>query len=149
MNVVEPTYLVLATSVAGGVEVDELDAHARRFFRVELRRATGGAVHVTAGGGIEGERLVTTRAPTAADFALADEGEARAGGGGLALLARRCKTVFVVERREDDDVPSLTLATVLASAHLGPIVDPRGPDLFGVKTARARLEALGRDGLTR
>ncbi|HEY8086401.1 MAG TPA: hypothetical protein VIF09_01105 [Polyangiaceae bacterium] len=149
MRTVERAYLVLATSVAGGVEVDELDAHARRFFRVELSRAPGGGVHVTADGGTEGARLVTTRAPTAADFALADEGEVRAGGGGLALLARRCKTVFVVERQEEDDVPSLTLATVLASAHLGPIVDPRGPDLFGVKTARGKLEALGAGRLTR
>jgi hypothetical protein len=30
---------------------------------------------------------------------------------------------------------------ILASVHLGPIVDPEGPELFGVKTARAKLDA--------
>lgn len=42
----------------------------------------------------------------------------------------------------DDDTLALTLAAILASILLGPILDPRRSELFGVKTARRKLEAL-------
>jgi hypothetical protein len=92
-------------------------------------------------GEAEGDRVVTWRDATAEDYALADEGERRAGGGGLAGLARRCPSVWLVERTSRDDRLALGLAMILASVHLGPIVDPDGPDLFGVKTARGKLDA--------
>jgi hypothetical protein len=50
-----------------------------------------------------------------------------------------------VTREADDDRVALRLAMILASVHLGPIIDPRGPDLFGVKTARAKLERASAD----
>jgi hypothetical protein len=83
------------------------------------------------------------RARTAADLDLADQAEARAGGGGLALLARRCPTVWRLARDGVQDAAALRIAAILASVLLGPVLDPTVPALFGVKTARERLEALG------
>ena len=55
-------------------------------------------------------------------------------------MARRCQTVWLVARTDDADPLALRLAAILASVVLGPILDARGPELFGVKTARAKLE---------
>ena len=57
----------------------------------------------------------------------------------MGLLAHRCKTIWTVERRGTKDAPAIALAAVLAGAGLGPVLDPDVPELFGVKTARARL----------
>jgi hypothetical protein len=135
-------YLVFSSSPSPPVvDVEAWDAHAARFFATRLVRAGEGLVVVTPNGGTAGERRFSWRARVAEDLALAEEGERRAGGGGLVHLARRCTSVWLVARETDDDRLALRLAMVLASVHLGPIVDPRGPDLFGVKTARARLDA--------
>ena len=45
-------------------------------------------------------------------------------------------------RIADPDALALRLAAILASVLLGPILDARVPELFGVKTARAKLDAL-------
>ena len=84
-------------------------------------------------------RLASAARATASDLALAEEAEQRAGGGGLVLLARRCHTVWSVHREAEDDRLALRLAMILASILLGPVLDARGPELFGVKTARAKL----------
>jgi hypothetical protein len=89
-----------------------------------------------------GERTVTVREKTAADLDLAEEAERRAGGGGLVTVARRCRSVLVVGRVAASDRLALRLAAILASAHLGPIVDPETGEMFGVKTARAKLDAV-------
>jgi len=68
--------------------------------------------------------------------------EAADTGGGLLLLARRCGMLWLVVRESERDGLALRFAAILASVLLGPILDVRGPDLFGVKTARAKLEAL-------
>jgi hypothetical protein len=47
------------------------------------------------------------------------------------------------ERRAEEDEAALLLAAVLASTHLGPIMDIDARDLFGVKTARIRLARGG------
>jgi hypothetical protein len=49
--------------------------------------------------------------------------------------------VWLVTRETVDDRIALRLAMILASVHLGPIVDPLGPDIFGVKTARGKLDS--------
>ena len=60
---------------------------------------------------------------------------------GLALLARRCQAVWIVERADGEpDRLALLLSAILASVLLGPILDPARGELFGVKTARAKLE---------
>lgn len=141
MSEARPPYIVFSSTSAQSVDAGGWDAHAQRFFRTRLLPAGGGRVRVLAEGATEAERSVAWRERSESDLAAAEEGERRAGGGGLVLVARRCGSVWLVTREADDDRVALRLAMILASVHLGPIVDPRGPDLFGVKTARAKLDA--------
>jgi hypothetical protein len=145
----ERGYLVFSQQ-SSGADVDAWNAHAMRFFQARLGWAEppgltpDGAnlrVVVTPSTGAPGILAVHGRKRDAQDLALADAAESRVGGGGLALLARRCPTVWLVDRRHDDDALALRLAAILASALLGPILDVRTLDLFGVKTARAKLAA--------
>lgn len=94
-------------------------------------------------------RFVFGRPRGADDLVLAEQAEARGGGAGLALLARRCGTVWLIGLEREDDRAALRLAAVLASVELGPILAPVDPDdrrprdgpaLFGVRTARALLD---------
>jgi hypothetical protein len=144
---VGPAYVVFSLSPEARVDVPAWDAHALRFFATRLTLAGDPdaaeiAIAVTPPKSDPGTRRIAWRARRHDDLAAAEEAEARAGGGGLASLARRCPTVWLVERAADDDALALRLAAVLASVHLGPVLDVRGPELFGVKTARAKLERL-------
>ena len=136
--------LVFSQLAAPSLDVPAWDAHARRFFatRVTLASVHGpseATVRVTPERGTPAERRVTARARTADDLALADAAEARQGGG-LGGLAHRCPTVWTVACQGDDDAAALRLVAILAGVGLGPVVDPAGPEIFGVKTARAKLE---------
>lgn len=137
-------WLVFSQSAEPSLDVAAWDAHARRFFDARLVSAGVGGpgelrVVVTPKQGPAGERTVVARLRTAHELALAEEAEVRQGGG-LGLLARRCPTVWSVACDGPDDRVALLLAAVLAGVGLGPIVDPRGPEIFGVKTARAKLQ---------
>jgi hypothetical protein len=133
-------YLVFSQSRDAALDVDALDAHARRFFGARVTGHDADArIAVTLEGAVPSPRAAQVRAATSADLALADEAEARMGGGGLASLAKRCPTVVEIEREGDDDRDALRVAALLASVLLGPIVDPRGPDILGAKTARSKL----------
>ncbi len=63
---------------------------------------------------------------------------------GLAALGERCATVFELDEGEGegDSRGSLLLAAILASAVLGPIVQLSSREVFGVKTAREKLDRL-------
>jgi hypothetical protein len=102
---------------------------------------------------IEGAaRRVTGRMRTPADLTDALAAETRTGFTGLYDLAeRRCQVVWVVERegllvapkaRGLDDT-ALLIAAILASVCLGPILGQG--ELFGVRTARAKLEPKSPD----
>jgi hypothetical protein len=122
-------------------DVDAWNAHATRFFdtRLELASQTPLLVAVRPFRGREGIVSLRVRPREDADLAVADDAERRGGGGGLALLARRCASVWVIDRHAEDDAIALRLAAILAASVLGPIVDPHETAIFGVKTARARL----------
>jgi hypothetical protein len=148
---VGPHYVVFSSSPDARVDVVAWDAHALRFFRTRLGllgdvEAPELRVHVTPPRGDAGERALSSRERSAEDLALAEVAEQRAGGGGLVLVARRCPRVWLVERHGEEDPLALRLAMALASLHLGPVLDARGPDLFGVKTAREKLGRLEGDG---
>jgi hypothetical protein len=89
-----------------------------------------------------GTRLVYGCPVDVWDLGAAAEAERVMGTYGLALLARRCKTVWTIVpdlATADADRVALTIAAIFASTMLGPIVTPGGKEIFGVKGARAQL----------
>ncbi|MDI1451979.1 hypothetical protein [Polyangium sp. 6x1] len=72
----------------------------------------------------------------------AEAGAAAIGGAGMDVLVQRGRRVWQVSNEiaegDDPDAP-LTLAAILASILLAPIVPPGGGTIFGVKGARERL----------
>jgi hypothetical protein len=139
-----PAYVVFSSAPDARLDVAGWDGHAQRFFATRLTlvgQAGDGEARILVAprGADAGERVLSARPRTPEDLALAEEAEVRAGGGGMVLVARRCPSVWVVARTGEDDRLALGLAMILASVVLGPILDARGPELFGPKTARARL----------
>jgi hypothetical protein len=95
--------------------------------------------------GTSGTVPVEVRPATAEDHARAfDVERALAGdhGGGLGSLAARCPRIFVVHEPEGLAVPALLVACILSGTSLGPALAIDGSALFGVRSGRARLEAL-------
>jgi hypothetical protein len=91
----------------------------------------------------ETSRLCFGRPRERDDLRAAEEADVRAGSAGLGRLAQRCMTVWLVATEGEADAAALRIAAILASVVLGPILSPDGQDLFGVRTARTKLEALG------
>jgi hypothetical protein len=147
------SFRVFAQQEAPHLDVAALTHQARRFFEATVDVAPGGAVElpytiatrlsVVADAGGRGARRCVARVADVQDWAAAEQAEARAGYTGLSLLARRCASVWIVEAEAEEDLVALRIAAVLASLLLGPILAPRGASLFGVRTARAKLEAGG------
>jgi len=150
--------LVFSQQIDASIAVGAWNAHAVRFFgtRVGLAEdpvATDGSPRggpdgptrvrwvVAPDGEAPGVRTTWSRARSPEDLAVAEAADARAGGGGLGQLARRCPTIWIVERSGFEDTLALRLAAILASVLLGPIVDPRSGEIFGVRTARDKLVA--------
>jgi hypothetical protein len=148
-------YVVFAQRPDARVEIDAWSAHAERFFATRLglaeapRHAPGSpqprsdrARFVVAPAGARedaGIRDAEARPASDADRERADRADR---GGGLALLVRRCPTVWLVAREAPDDPLALRLAAILSSVLLGPLIDPVVGDLIGAKTARERLQRL-------
>jgi hypothetical protein len=153
-STIERAYRVFAQRADARVDIDAWNAHAVRFFATRIglttdRRYPDAAApvldevtFVVAPEGAEsGLRTARARPRQSEDLALADLAEPRARGAGLSALARRCGMVWLVAREGDGDRLALRLAAILASVLLGPVLDPAGPDIFGVKTARERLSS--------
>jgi hypothetical protein len=140
----EPVYLVFSQRAALEPDVAGWDARGQRFFdaRVELATGAPGRLVLVPRGGLAGTREVRALARTDEHLAAAQQADARAGDTGLGRLASRCPTVWRVERSMPGDALALRLAAVIASVELGPIFDPAAGELFGVKTARAKLALL-------
>lgn len=136
---------IFAQQAEAHLEIEAWNRHGERFFGARIGLAEpldGGGRIVIAPEGLEpGIRAARGRARNEDDLVQAERAEERAGGGGLALLARRCQTVWLVERRDPADTLALRLAAVMASVLLGPILDPTSGELFGVRTARLKLDA--------
>jgi hypothetical protein len=87
-----------------------------------------------------GTRLCYGRPVDASDLAAAEEAERAMGTYGLALLAQRCKTIWLVVPEVDEDRAALTIGAIFASLLLGPILSPGGKEIYGVRGARLKLE---------
>ena len=164
----EASFAVFAQARDASVDIEAWNRHAERFFATrvgltEERRGPAATMDVVGFVIAPAEerpavRRAFARPAQEEDYARAEAAEATAPGAGLARLARRCGMVWLVEREDamdesvgetvgetvgtrDGDRAALLLAAILASILLGPILDGRTRELFGVKTARAKLEA--------
>jgi hypothetical protein len=149
-------YTVFAQQRDARIDAAAWDRHARQFFEAEVKltrpkaygpsapTTDGAHVVVTLRGREGGMRSVFLRPRTEADLAFAEEAERAAGGGGMSLLAKRCQTVALVAVLAADDEVALSLAAIVASVVLGPILSPDRPEIFGIRTARVKLTALAR-----
>ena len=146
-------YAVFAQSPLVRLDVESLKHKASQFFQTKLGLTVDkhydaelplrdAARFVIASGdpSASGTRLVYGRAVDSADLAAAEQAERTIGTYGLALLAQRCKTIWMIATPSDDDRVALTLAAILASAFLGPILGPGGREILGVRSARLKLE---------
>lgn len=163
-------FLVFSQHPADGVPLGELARHATRFFDATVEPlADTATASAPASFGVTSPRLakganaaavsethfafsssgeravfaITKRATTAEDVSLAREAEVRMRTAGLADLAARCASMFVVV----PEVPAIEWMTweccaLVASVSLGPVLSSDGGTLVGVKSARARAEAL-------
>ena len=91
--------------------------------------------------GLRQTRVVLARSTTARDQVDAERAELSAKTNGLAGLARRCKTIFVVETEGENDSAALLLSAILAGTELGPVVYPGARDIVGFKTGWSRFQA--------
>lgn len=149
-------FTVFAQREDAALDVAALRTHAERFFDAKLGLTVekrygeppppsvdaARIVVATADPTTSGTRLCYARPTDPDDLAAAEAAEAAQATYGMAALARRCRTVWLVERvpeHDGDDRVALLVAAVLASALLGPILAPRGDELFGVRTARTKL----------
>jgi hypothetical protein len=135
--------------------VETLRAQAARFFRIELAATVEkhyaleaevvceDAIQLlVAAGGVTTTHVVYGTTNTTAVIAAAASAESPVGSG-LAMLAARCPTRWLVEANGNRDRRALLLAAVLASVALGPILLPNNAGLVGVKGARALLDGDG------
>jgi hypothetical protein len=146
----ESCLVVFAQRSDARIDLPAWSRHAERFFGTSLGLAVeksygdaapvvDAAEFVLSHAGSPATRQAFARPREPEDLELARAAEARSGGGGLVLLAGRCRMVWMVARESLADASALRLAAILASILLGPILDVTAGQLFGVKTARGKL----------
>jgi hypothetical protein len=147
--------LVFAQRPDARVEVDAWNAHGERFFAMRIgladppetapgpppRSVDSIRFVVAPRDAPAGIRRASARPTRDGDLAQARAAEAHTGSAGLAHLATRCPTVWLIERADERDALAWGLAVVLSSVLLGPILDGTGR-LVGAKTGRAILDSL-------
>jgi hypothetical protein len=148
-------FAVFAQRSDARVEAEIWTRHAAQFFDARLELAapkvyrfdppdTDAALVVLSAPTVPtARRLAFGRPREDDDLRAAEEADVRAGAAGLGKLAQRCRMVWLVEAEGDADRAALLLSAILASVVLGPILSPDGGQLFGVRTARAKLEEGG------
>lgn len=113
--------------------------NAQRFFdtAIEIEDRTNARGRVKLNGVT---RIIFGRTRDENDLRDALAVESARGNGLYDLAERRCPSMWLVEREGGSDRNALLLAAVIASVSLGPILGDSA--LFGVRTAREKLEAL-------
>lgn len=148
------SYLVFAQRSDACLDMRAIQHHAQRFFATKVGltvakkygsdapMSDAARVVVASDDGlIAGTRLCFGRGADMNDLAVVEEAERTQGSTGMALLAQRCPTIWLIETEGgEEDRVALLLSAILASVMLGPIVPPKGDRVFGVRTARLELE---------
>ncbi len=149
---VSASYSLLAPEPGSVLRGEQLRHQAQRFFRIDLEMLT--TKRYPGGGFPRSDRalfrirrdadvdveVITVPADDAPAVMRHARETANAVGAGLDVLVGRATRVWQVPA---GDAHALALVTVLASVLLAPVLPPEGDTVFGVKTARMRLEALG------
>lgn len=142
------TFLVFSQEPGDALPYERLAAAAARFFGAKLARkeSSEDAVVidlVVARPALAGSFRVALRETTREDLLNAQGAEARGRAAGMAALAEKCRTMWVIEAA-GAEMPSsaafLTLAAICASVALGPVLPPGGETLFGVRGAIERRD---------
>lgn len=148
----ESSFLVFGQAKSVAIPLSALEANANRFFATKLGLSVeknylagydaeeDAANVILSGDALRAVRLLYVRKVSEGDRMRAERADATGGASGMFDLTRRCETAWIVDSEGEGDRAALLLAAVLASVVLGPIVPPTGDELFGVRTARLRLE---------
>ena len=137
----------------------QLLAHARRFFAAEVDVVSASAPDRPSLAEAEvrlrvesarypgrGTFCIQSRPPTEADRAAAAVAEVRGRAGGMAQLAARCSSLWVVTSEgEISGTALLQLSALLASVALGPVLPEDESTLYGVRGAMERAEKAAAD----
>ena len=153
---VDAAYAMLAPELTSMLAAERLRHQAQRFFRIDLdlltkKRYPGGGFprvdracfSITHDGDTREVEVITMPKERAPEIALAAVEAADAVRAGFEALVARTQRVWQVPAANADDPYPLALTLVLASVFLAPVMPPGGGTVFGVKTARLRLEAHG------
>lgn len=147
-------FTIFAQRTDARLDFGSLERQAKQFFKTRVGLVVDKRYVVDAGPperdaariviapdkGSPGTRLAFGRPREHDDLEIAERADARVGSPGMGLLARRCKYVWLVVLESDPDPLALVLAALLASVLLGPILAPSQDEVFGVRTARLKLE---------
>ena len=149
------TFIVFCQHTEPFLDLVSILGNARRYFEASVevlgQTSDGATAHIASAtlslssekNGYRGTFSVTARARTHDDLASARSAEERGRAGGMALLAERCPTVWVVEPASDAaPAATLNLCAILAATALGPVLPPDASTLFGVRGAMERVEKL-------
>jgi len=141
-------FVVFAQRADARFEIAALAQHAERFFATRLSLVFPKR-YVAAYPAVDAAlvRLEPATVPGGTRFcygrpqmqAEIDAAQKADTGGGLFDLARRCQATWLIGVESEVDRTALLCAAIMASVVLGPILSPSG-ELFGVKTARSKLE---------
>jgi hypothetical protein len=155
----ERAFRVFAQRDDARLEIHFWQQHARRFFDTELgltvdkeydrihampRIDAARVVVSSPKNAVEATLLCAARPASEDDLRLAESIETRHGYTGLSMLAKRCKTLWLIApafSSGEDERAALLLSAIVASVVLGPIIPPSHDELYGVKTARIKLES--------
>ncbi len=142
-------FTVFAQRDDARIVIDEWRRHAERFHATRIGLTVDKKYDDGAAPRVDAARVVIAPAKGASETRVLwgrprDDDDVHAaedvdGGAGLAMLAKRCAYVWLVECEQADDRAALRLAAIVAGVVLGPILTPGGTELIGPKTARARL----------
>ncbi len=133
---------MLSPEATPRLDAARLAHQARTFFDVELRFDETTSLVELSSRELRASRVRVAASPLdEATLARARRGVAAIGGAGFDVLVDRARSAYRVTLDGDgDDRAPLTVAAIVASIVLGPIVPPDEETIFGVRGARQRLE---------
>jgi hypothetical protein len=145
------TFVVFTQREELRVDVVGLRASAARHFDCDLELEEDSPDSVRGslarrGDGARATFRIRARPRTETDLRRATCAEQAGRAAGMAALAARCPSVWVVEPLDTADAAAVhTLCAVMASTALGPVLPPDDSTLYGVRGALARADSAAQN----